>query len=125
MSARSSSSGNGFGSRGSGGEEYVKYRDSAAEKKYIEGKTSRSGNVHVITHGNSHQHYEPAEPRSGEGKESDYKKTSTRIMGAMKRNKPRSSVRDENDKASGRSKVRRLSLGLSDATLKATRQNFF
>ncbi|KAB8290394.1 hypothetical protein EYC80_010827 [Monilinia laxa] len=103
MSARSSSSGNSFGSRGSGREEYVKYRDSAAEKKYIEGKTSRSGIVHVITHGNSHQHYEPAEPRSSEGKESDYKKTFTRYE-RHERNKLPSSVRDKNDRANGRSK---------------------
>ncbi|ESZ94041.1 hypothetical protein SBOR_5567 [Sclerotinia borealis F-4128] len=78
MSGRTSSSGNGSVSRGSGGEQYVKYRDSAADNKYIEGKTSRSGNVHVITHGDSHKHYDPAEPRASEGRESDYKKTSTR-----------------------------------------------
>ncbi|KAG4025818.1 hypothetical protein MFRU_050g00350 [Monilinia fructicola] len=103
MSAHPSSSGNGFGSRGSGEEEYVKYRDSAAENKYIEGKTSRSGNVHVITHGSSHQHYEPAEPRSGEGTESDYKKTSTRYE-RHEKDKLRSSVRDGHGKANGRTK---------------------
>ncbi|KAA8575919.1 hypothetical protein EYC84_006084 [Monilinia fructicola] len=110
MSAHPSSSGNGFGSRGSGEEEYVKYRDSAAENKYIEGKTSRSGNVHVITHGSSHQHYEPAEPRSGEGKESDYKKTSTRYE-RHEKDKLRSSVRDGHGKGEWSYKVRRLSLG--------------
>ncbi|KAF7926473.1 hypothetical protein BELL_1612g00020 [Botrytis elliptica] len=72
MSGRSSSSGQGYGSRGSGGEQSVKYRDSAADKKYIEGKTSRSGHNHVINHGDSHKHYDPAEPRAGEGRESDY-----------------------------------------------------
>ncbi|CAD6447693.1 377c3e30-b80e-4b4a-8c9c-abf8df5bedd2 [Sclerotinia trifoliorum] len=76
MSTRLSSNGHGFG--GSGGEQNVKYRDAAADKKYIEGKTSRSGNVHVIAHGDSHKHYDPAEPRASEGKESDYKKTSAR-----------------------------------------------
>ncbi|KAI9645241.1 hypothetical protein NHQ30_005975 [Ciborinia camelliae] len=78
MSAHSSSSGQGFGSGGSGGEQYVKYRDPAAEKKYIEGTTSRSGNVHVIAHGDSHKHYEPEEPRASEGRESDYKRTAIR-----------------------------------------------
>ncbi|KAF7924699.1 uncharacterized protein EAE97_010650 [Botrytis byssoidea] len=72
MSGRSSSSGQGYGSRGSGGEQSVKYRDSAAEKKYIEGKTSRSGYTHVINHGDSHKHYDSAEPRAGEGRECDY-----------------------------------------------------
>ncbi|TGO50771.1 hypothetical protein BCON_0176g00030 [Botryotinia convoluta] len=72
MSGRSSSSGQGYGSRGSGGEQSVKYRDSAADKKYIEGKTSRSGHNHVINHGDSHKHYDSAEPRAGEGRECDY-----------------------------------------------------
>ncbi|KAF7856347.1 hypothetical protein EAF04_009875 [Stromatinia cepivora] len=83
MSSRPSSSGH--VSRGSGGEQNVKYRDAAADKKYIEGKTSKSGNVHVIDHGDSHKHYDPAEPRASEGKESDYKKTSTRYEGGRSR----------------------------------------
>ncbi|CCD56379.1 hypothetical protein BofuT4_P145480.1 [Botrytis cinerea T4] len=38
MSGRSSSSGQGYGSRGSGGEQSVKYRDSAAEPRAGEGR---------------------------------------------------------------------------------------
>ncbi|QSZ36460.1 hypothetical protein DSL72_006339 [Monilinia vaccinii-corymbosi] len=103
MSPRPPSSSNGFGSGGSGGEEYVTYRDPVADQKCIHGKTSRSGNVHVITHGDSHQHYEPAEPRSGEAKESDFQKTSTRNEN-HERNKARSSVHVKQDKTTGRSK---------------------
>ncbi|TEY38089.1 hypothetical protein BOTCAL_0501g00030 [Botryotinia calthae] len=72
MSGHSSSSGQGYGSRGSGGEQSVKYRDPAADKKYIEGKPSGSGRNLVINHGDSHKHYDSAEPRAGEGRESDY-----------------------------------------------------
>ncbi|KAM0185161.1 hypothetical protein ACHAPC_005255, partial [Botrytis cinerea] len=35
-------------------------------------KTSRSGHNHVINHGDSHKHYDSAEPRAGEGREHDY-----------------------------------------------------